>query len=536
MGVVGLAIDRRIIHTCIYSECIIIAITSHVFIKKSIHVCFLVSISRPKHLNSNPLMSKYDRDPEFKQTPIQEDYEIRWNRSLGTGVSGPVRLCVNRKTGTEYALKVLLDRSDRKKAELEAILHWRCSGGDHMVRIVDVYRNEIKQPGEVVAKKRILLVLELMTGGELFTFISKRHHFTEKEASRYIMQIARAIQFCHRLNIAHRDIKPENLLLAKETDDPSEVDIKLADFGFAKIDNGDLKTPQFTPYYVAPQVLEAQKRQRDGRVDSKARSPYFYDKSCDIWSLGVIVYIMLCGYPPFYSEVPHQALSNRMKQKIMQADFDFPDNDWKDVSVDAKDLIKKMLCVEASERLAIDEVMGHPWFVRNTSPTRDLDSPLLISDLDTLQKIQDTHAEFLQSFRRDDSGFFLKPIGLAKNPVLHARMKKNSVRPQQSGLERDMQTSPANEAMESLKKLQDICFMPPPPHAITAETQADTMLIERVKDALKFNQTNAILSRALEIESWNGVDFNGLVNRKRLALSLQELVEPIVPPVIVIEN
>ena len=483
-------------------------------------------------------MSKYDRDPDFKQNPIQDDYEIRWNRNLGTGVSGPVRLCINRKTGTEYALKILLDRSDRKKAEIEATLHWRCSGAAHVVRIVDIYRNEIKQPGEVLAKRRLLLVMELMNGGELFSFISKRHHFTEKEASKYILQIAKAIQFCHKLNIAHRDIKPENLLLTKETDDPSEVHIKLADFGFAKIDNGDLKTPQFTPYYVAPQVLEAQKRQRDLR-DSKARSPYFYDKSCDVWSLGVIVYIMLCGYPPFYSEVPHQPLSNRMKQKIMSADFDFPENDWKGVSAEAKDLINNMLCVEASERLVIDEVMGHPWLARNISPTHDLDSPLRISDQDTLQKIQTTHAEFLQNFRRDDSGFFLKPVGLAKNPVLHARLKKN--RPDL--LDNEMLPNPPdlNEAKNSLLKLQDICQMPPPPFAASTESIPDPTLIERVKQALVFNDNNASLNRALEQESWNGIEFCGLVNRKRLVQSLQVIIASIVmthPPVqvVVTEN
>lgn len=476
-------------------------------------------------------MSKYDRDPEFKTTPIQDDYEIRWNRNLGTGVSGPVRLCINRKTGTEYALKVLLDRSDRKKAEIEATLHWRCSGGSHVVRIVDVYRNEIKQPGEVSARRRILLVMELMEGGELFSFISKRHHFTEKEASRYILQIAKAIQFCHRLNIAHRDIKPENLLLVKDTDDSTEVHIKLADFGFAKIDNGDLKTPQFTPYYVAPQVLEAQKRQKDLRA-SKAHSPYFYDKSCDIWSLGVIVYIMLCGYPPFYSEVAHQPLSNRMKQKIMSADFDFPENDWKGISPEAKDLIKSMLCVEASERLSIDEVMHHAWLVQNVTPPNDLDSPLRIGDSESLQKIQDTHAEFLQSLRRDDSGFFLKPVGLANNPVLVARLQKNKTTTAQTNNPLEPKAvlfSPIDpkEAKESLRRLQDTCHMPPPPFASSNESLPDPTLIERVKQALVFNESSTELLQALEKESWNGVEFCGMVNRKRLANSLQVLMDAI---------
>ena len=465
-------------------------------------------------------MTKYDRDPEFKRTPISDDYEIRWSRNLGTGVSGPVRLCIHRATGKEYALKILLDR---KKAEIEATLHWRCSGGDHIVRIVDVYRNEIKQPGEISAKKRILLVMELMEGAELFEFISKRHHFTEREASKYVFQISKGVQFCHRLNIAHRDIKPENLLLLIKTTDPENVNIKLSDFGFAKVDNGDLKTPQFTPYYVAPQVLEAQKRQKEIQSGYKPRSPYYYDKSCDVWSVGVIMYIMLCGYPPFYSEVPHQSLSNRMKQKIMSADFDFPENDWKTITSDAKDLIKKMLCVEPSERLSIDEVLRHPWIAQNMSPNSDLNSPLLISDKDTLNEVQGTHAEFLQNLRRDDSGFFLKPIGLAKNPVLEARKKKQTTTALEDN--ESFGVVDPNEALQSIKALIDACQMPPPLFAMSTESLPDPSFNESVKRALTLNENNTALLEALEQESWNGVEFGGLVNRKRLAKSLEDIVD-----------
>ena len=462
-------------------------------------------------------MTKYERDPEFKRAPITDDYEIRWSRNLGTGVSGPVRLCIHRSTGQEYALKILLDRSDRKKAEIEANLHWRCSGGEHIVRVVDVYRNELKQPGESSPKKRILLVMELMEGKELFEYISKRHHFTEHEASKYVLQIAKGVQFCHRLNIAHRDIKPENLLLLKPATDPKDVIIKLADFGFAKVDNGDLKTPQFTPYYVAPQVLEAQRRQKELQSSGfKHRSPYYYDKSCDIWSVGVIMYIMLCGYPPFYSEVPHQSLSNRMKQKIMSADFDFPENDWKSITDEAKDLIKKMLCVEPSERLSIEEVMQHPWIAQNASPNCDLNSPYLISDKDALKEVQGTHAEFLQNLRRDDSGFFLKPVGMANNPVLDARKKKQA---DSITVVASVQTG-TNEALQSIKSLQDICQMPPP--SVTASSYA---LKEGVKKALTLNEKNINLLKALEQETWDGNEFVGQVDHKRLADSLENVIQ-----------
>lgn len=452
----------------------------------------------------------------MKRTPIQNDYEVRWGRNLGTGVSGPVRLCIQRSTGREYALKILLDRGDKNgknKAETEAVLQWRCSGSDYVVRIIDVYRNELKVPGDTYSRPRILLVLELMEGGELFEFISKQHHFTEQEASRYIRQIALGLQYCHRLNIAHRDLKPENLLLLKKTQDPSEVHIKLSDFGFAKVDNGDLKTPQFTPYYVAPQVLEAQRRQKESQLGQKLWSPYFYDKSCDMWSLGVVLYIMLCGYPPFYSEVPNQPLSERMKRKIMSADFSFPENEWRNITGDAKDLIMKLICVEPSERLSIDEVISHPWVSHNQSPQQDLPSPIFISDKETLRQVQETHAEFLKNFRRDDTNFLLKPVGTAKNPMLENRKQR----------QKTPEDSDSSGSLRSLKHLCDLCQMPPPQ---LSDTHSDAALVEGVKRALALNKDISHLHKVLEQESWNGSEFEGQVNRKRLAESIQNLIEP----------
>lgn len=461
---------------------------------------------------SSPLdMSLYDTDPVIKSKPIHDDYDVRWSYNLGTGVSGPVRMCVSRSTGQKYALKILLDRRDKNgknKAETEAILQWRCSGSDYVVRIIDIYRNELKIPGETYSRPRILLVLELMEGGELFEFISKRHHFSEQEASQYIQQIALALRYCHRLNIAHRDLKPENLLLLKRTQDPTQVHIKLSDFGFAKVDNGDLKTPQFTPYYVAPQVLEAQKRQKESQLEHKKWTPYYYDKSCDMWSLGVVLYIMLCGYPPFYSEVPNQPLSERMKRKIMSADFSFPENEWKDITSEAKDLIAKLICVEPSERLLIDEVLNHPWVNHNQSPQRDLPSPFMISDKETLRQYQETHAEFLRKFRMDDSNFLLKPVSDAKNPMLENRKQQH----QDEG----------KPSLRSIKELRDLCQMPPPQ---MAESGTDVALVEATKKALALTTNVAGLRLVLEQECWNGFEFAGQVNRKRLAESLQRLMD-----------
>ncbi|KAG7237546.1 hypothetical protein INR49_032163 [Caranx melampygus] len=210
-------------------------------------------------------------DKFIKETSILDEYNINWTQKLGAGISGPVRVCVKKSTQERLALKILIDRP---KARNESVSRAAAS--------------------YVLA--RLLIVMEMMEGGELFHRISQHRHFTEKMASQVTKQISQALEHCHSLNIAHRDLKPENLLFK---DNSLDAPVKLCDFGFAKIDQGDLMTPQFTPYYVAPQVLEAQRRHQKEKsgIIPTSPTPYTYNKSCDLWSLGVIIYVMLCGYP-----------------------------------------------------------------------------------------------------------------------------------------------------------------------------------------------------------------------------------------------
>ena len=473
-------------------------------------------------------MAKYDQDPVFKTYEITKDYEIRWTKKLGSGISGPVRSCVHRETRKEFALKILLDRPKSRK---EVTLHWLCSGNDHIVRAVDVYANEVVLPGDSQPKKRLLLVMELMEGGELFEYITTKKNFTEKEASTILKQIALAVNFCHRRNIAHRDLKPENLLLHQKPSDPEHVVIKLADFGFAKVDNGDLTTPQFTPYYVAPQVLEAQKRQKDIRMGQRSpSSPYFYDKGCDMWSMGVILYIMLCGYPPFYSEIPHQPITNRMRKRIMSGDFNFPDNEWKNISPNAKDLIQKLLCVDASQRITVSGLLDHPWVASNDVPSMDLPSPGNMLDKEALDQIKAYHSEFLQDMRREEEGFYLKPIGKSKNKLLQSRMQATPPKSEHQLTvtnEAGGRRNSVVEGVKSLLELKDICLMPPPMVNVSGESLADSMLIESVRKAITFNENHPQLISAIEAESWdhNEKAFIGMVNRKRLAECIQKILD-----------
>ena len=479
----------------------------------------------------NARMTNAESEAGFHTHAVQLDYDIDWFKSLGSGVSGPVRLCRNKASRQQYALKILLDRP---KARKEATLHRLCSASNHVVKVIDAYVNDITLPGESAPKRRILLVMELMEGGELFEYITKRRHFTEREASAILLQIARAVQHCHRLNIAHRDIKPENLLLLRKTDRPEEVCVKLADFGFAKVDNGDLTTPQYTPYYVAPQVLEAQRRQREAKGGHAPPSPYYYDRSCDMWSVGVILYIMLCGYPPFYSDVPNQPISQTMKTRIMKGDFDFPTNEWKAVSDTAKDLVRKLLCVDPHQRIGIEELVRHPWLSSSSVPTNDLPSPGIMLDRDSFEQAKAVHSEFLQGMRgSEDSGFFLKPIVKSKNKLLTNRQRVNGTISGGGGSGNQLpsvvvtvaEVSPAEEGLTCLKQLRDFCLMPPPA-SLSVTNLDDPVLVEGVKRSLTFNECHRDpLLKMLQTEGWDGTEFVGSVNRQRLANAIQQFLE-----------
>uniref|UniRef100_W5N353 non-specific serine/threonine protein kinase n=1 Tax=Lepisosteus oculatus TaxID=7918 RepID=W5N353_LEPOC len=273
--------------------------------------------------------------PVIKKNAITDDYKVT-SQVLGLGINGKVLEIFQKKNGEKYALKML---QDCPKARREVELHWRASPCSHIVRIVDVYENLYQ------SKKCLLIVMECMDGGELFSRIQDRgdQAFTEREASDIMKSIGEAIQFLHGINIAHRDVKPENLLYTSKR--PNAV-LKLTDFGFAKetTTHNSLATPCYTPYYVAPEVLGPEK----------------YDKSCDMWSLGVIMYILLCGYPPFYSN-HGLAISPGMKKRIRMGQYEFPNPEWSEVSEEAKQLIRHLLKTEPTQRMTITEFMNHPW-------------------------------------------------------------------------------------------------------------------------------------------------------------------------------
>jgi len=190
--------------------------------------------------------------------------------------------------------------------------------------------------------------MELATGGELFDSIVSRGKYSEKDAARVVQQVASACHYLHAIGIVHRDLKPENLLLESKA---ADARVKIADFGLSKIMEATsvLQTACGTPGYVAPEVLLGEG----------------YNQEVDVWSIGVITYILLCGFPPFYAD------SNaKLFEKIMAGSYTFPSPYWDKISESAKDLIKKMLVVEPKQRYSSKQVMDHPW-IQGLAPVSD---------------------------------------------------------------------------------------------------------------------------------------------------------------------
>ncbi|KAJ8370572.1 hypothetical protein SKAU_G00106000 [Synaphobranchus kaupii] len=337
---------------------------------------------------------------EIKRNAVTDEYKIS-SQVLGLGINGKVLECYNKKTGEKCALKILYDSP---KARREVELHWRVSGGPYIVRILSLYENMHQ------GKKCLLIIMECMEGRELFSRIQARgdQAFTEREASEIMRDIGTAIEYLHHMNIAHRDVKPENLLYNTKE---SNAVLKLTDFGFAKETTlqNSLQTPCYTPYYVAPEVLGPEK----------------YDKSCDMWSLGVIMYILLCGFPPFYSNTG-QAISPGMKCRIRQGQYEFPNPEWADVSEEAKQLIHQLLKTDPNERMTITQFMNHPWINQSmvVPPTPLHTTRVLTEDKEMWDDVKEEMTSALATMRVDYDQVKIKDLDTSSNPLLNKRRKK----------------------------------------------------------------------------------------------------------------
>ncbi|XP_063680343.1 MAP kinase-activated protein kinase 5-like [Bolinopsis microptera] len=457
---------------------------------------------------------------------IVDSYTISWDQKLGEGLSGFVRQCVNKETEEVCALKCL---PDTQASRLEISLQLRVSASSNIVKILDVFKNTIQLPNSEEPKDMLLVVMEKMSGGELFDRISKKKRFTEREACCVTKQIAQALQHCHNNSIAHRDIKPENLLLK---DHGPDMIVKLTDFGFAKIDHGNLTTPHFTPYYVSPQILEASKFQKAvkaGRVPEGCT--YTYDKSCDMWSLGVILYIMLCGYPPFYSEVPSQLFSRSMEQKILRGEYDFPAREWGRVSHEAKTIVVRLLNVDSDRRMTVDELLNSAWLnVVEPNDNIDLHDSGIMRNPDKLDKFKAGHAATLHDLRVPEKNAELRSRSFLCNSTFvdKRRLSTPTTASPKWGYQR-VSPPPGSSCTEAkredvfLRQLRDIVG-----HLLMPQKQNhEEELCVMVQNALKEQPEGSTLPRVIERETWNNEKFGAGLDHLRLAKSVSDIIQNI---------
>ncbi|XP_048513370.1 calcium/calmodulin-dependent protein kinase type II alpha chain isoform X29 [Athalia rosae] len=264
-------------------------------------------------------------------TRFSDNYDLK--EELGKGAFSVVRRCVQKSSGLEFAAKIIntkkLSARDFQKLEREARI---CRKLQHpnIVRLHDSIQEENFH----------YLVFDLVTGGELFEDIVAREFYSEADASHCIQQILESVHHCHHNGVVHRDLKPENLLLASKAKGAA---VKLADFGLAIEVQGEQQAWfgfAGTPGYLSPEVLK--------------KEPY--GKPVDIWACGVILYILLVGYPPFWDEDQH-----RLYAQIKAGAYDYPSPEWDTVTPDAKNLINQMLTVNPSKRITASDALKHPW-------------------------------------------------------------------------------------------------------------------------------------------------------------------------------
>ncbi|CAD8069532.1 unnamed protein product [Paramecium primaurelia] len=286
--------------------------------------------------NKQPNTEEFKVGPNIfatlKQGSISNFYKIE--KSLGSGAFGEVRLVIHKNSGYKRAMKQI--RKDKIIKEDEENMFSEVNTLKELDHPNIVKLHELFQDA-----KNYYLVTEYLEGGELFQKITDMKHFTEKMAADIMKQILAGVVHCHEKKVVHRDLKPENILF--ESKKPNS-NLKIIDFGTSrKMDSNQNLTKRLgTPYYIAPEVLKRN-----------------YNEKCDVWSCGVILYIMLCGYPPFGGQ------DQEILQNIEIGKYEFDPEDWSKISEDAKNLIKRMLTKEYQQRISAQEAYNDPWIQKN---------------------------------------------------------------------------------------------------------------------------------------------------------------------------
>lgn len=286
-----------------------------------------IDLNVQNEVNSTPNINN-NKEIIFLES-INEHYEL--GNELGHGGFSVVLEGKSKKDGSKVAIKCIkkntIEGNDMimLKREIEIM---KSLDHPHILELYEVFEND----------EEVYLVMELVEGHEVYENIIIKGRYTEKEARHIISQVISAVEYIHSKGIIHRDLKPENLLSSGGEDNEY---IKIADFGFSKeLVEDKMMTSCGSPGYVAPEVLISER----------------YDSAVDMWSIGVILYILLCGYPPFYEDN-----APALFRKIIDAEYDFDDPIWNEVSEDAKNLIRNLLIKDPEKRLTAKQVLQHTW-------------------------------------------------------------------------------------------------------------------------------------------------------------------------------
>ncbi|XP_022976248.1 calcium-dependent protein kinase 1-like [Cucurbita maxima] len=285
---------------------------------------------------------------QTKTGNFKEYYSL--GKRLGQGQFGTTYMCVEKATGKEYACKSiakrkLVNEDDVEDVRREIQIMHHLAGHPNVISIKGAYEDAVA----------VQVVMELCAGGELFDRIIQRGHYTERKAAELTRTIVGVVEACHALGVMHRDLKPENFLFVSKEE---ESLLKTIDFGLSIFFKPGEKFNDVvgSPYYVAPEVL----RKR-------------YGPESDVWSAGVIVYILLSGVPPFWAETEQGIF-----EEVLHGDLDFSSDPWPSISDSAKDLVRRMLIRDPRKRLTAYEVLCHPWVqVDGVAPDKPLDSAVL---------------------------------------------------------------------------------------------------------------------------------------------------------------
>lgn len=333
---------------------------------------------------------------QINGSPFFQVYDIDLKEMiLGDGSFSVCRRCVHKGTNKEYAVKIVSRKIDCTQ---EINLLRACQGHPNIVNLQDVVMDE----------GYTYLVFELLKGGELLDRIRKKSKFTESEASAILRKLVSAVSFMHSRGVVHRDLKPENLLF---TSDDEKAELKVVDFGFARLkqEKEGLHTPCFTLHYAAPEVLNG--------------DPKGYDENCDLWSLGVILYTMLCGKIPFNTESREDSAAAVMA-RIKGGEFDFCAPSWKDVSDKAKAVVSGLLTVDPAQRLTMIDLRSNSW-VQGSQPIphTPLMTPDVLCSSSSAEKCLQTTFNAFHKAQRE--GFRLQDVLTAKL-AQRRRLKKSS--------------------------------------------------------------------------------------------------------------